>query len=50
MRNGVTNALLFGGSCRILGSYFFSKQLSQIRKIVHAIYAELGLITQSNKG
>ncbi|MCC5670060.1 MFS transporter [Nostoc sp. CHAB 5784] len=47
---GVTNALLFGGACCILGAYFFSIQLPQIRKIVHPIYAELGLITQSNKG
>ncbi|MEH1938429.1 MAG: MFS transporter [Nostoc sp.] len=47
---GVTNALLFGGICCILGAYFFSRQLPQIRKIVHPIYAELGLLTQSNKG
>ncbi|MEH2467128.1 MFS transporter [Nostoc sp.] len=47
---GVTNALLFGGICCILGAYFFSKQLPQIRKIVHPIYAELGLLPQSHKG
>ncbi|MEH2226078.1 MFS transporter [Nostoc sp.] len=47
---GVNNALLFGGICCILGAYFFSRQLPQIRKIVHPIYAELGLIAQSNKG
>jgi MFS family permease len=47
---GVNNALLFGGVCCILGAYFFSRQLPQIRKIVHPIYAELGLIAQSNKG
>ncbi|MBN4002439.1 MFS transporter [Nostoc sp. LPT] len=47
---GVNNSLLFGGVCCILGAYFFSRQLPQIRKIVHPIYAELGLIAQSNKG
>ncbi|MEH2090606.1 MFS transporter [Nostoc sp.] len=47
---GVDNSLLFGGVCCILGAYFFSRQLPKIRKIVHPIYAELGLITQPNKG
>ncbi|MEH2424187.1 MAG: hypothetical protein V7K48_25745 [Nostoc sp.] len=46
---GVTNAL-FGGICCILGAYLFSRQLPQIIKIVHPIYAELGLLPQSNKG
>ncbi|MHC5733159.1 MAG: MFS transporter, partial [Nostoc sp.] len=47
---GVTNALLFGGICCILAAYFFSRQLPQIRKIVHPIFAELGLLPKSNKG
>ncbi|WP_334723415.1 MFS transporter [Nostoc sp.] len=47
---GVTNALFFGGICCILGAYFFSRQLPQIRKIVHPIYAELGLLPQPSKG
>ncbi|MBN3891741.1 MAG: MFS transporter [Nostoc sp. JL31] len=47
---GVDNSLLFGGACCILGAYFFSRQLPKIRKIVHPIYAELGLITHPNKG
>ena len=47
---GVTSALLFGGICCILGAYFFSRQLPRIGKIVHPIYAQLGLLSQSNKG
>ncbi|MEH2390336.1 MAG: MFS transporter [Nostoc sp.] len=47
---GVTNALLFGGICCIFGAYFFSRQLPQIRNIVHPIYTELGLLPQSSKG
>ncbi|MFN6464272.1 MAG: MFS transporter [Nostoc sp. DedVER02] len=46
---GVTNALLFGGICCIFGAYFFSRQLPEIRKILHPVYAELGLLTQSSK-
>ncbi|MEH2109656.1 MFS transporter [Nostoc sp.] len=46
---GVTSALLFGGICCILGAYFFSRQLPRIGKIVHPIYAQLGLLSQSNK-
>ncbi|MBN3960893.1 MFS transporter [Nostoc sp. NMS8] len=47
---GVSNALMFGGICCILGAYFFSRQLPKIGKIVDPIYAQLGLLPQSNKG
>ncbi|QHG19113.1 MFS transporter [Nostoc sp. ATCC 53789] len=47
---GVTNALLFGGICCIIGAYFFSRQLPKIRKVLYPIYAELGLLPQPNKG
>lgn len=46
---GVTNALLFGGVCCVIGAYFFARQLPTMRKIVHPIYAKMGLITNSNQ-
>ncbi|MBE9057633.1 MFS transporter [Sphaerospermopsis sp. LEGE 08334] len=42
---GVDNALLFGGICCILGTYFFARQLSNIRKLVNPIYQEMGLLS-----
>ncbi|BAZ33338.1 hypothetical protein NIES4074_58480 [Cylindrospermum sp. NIES-4074] len=45
---GIANALLFGGLCCVIGAYLFSRKLPTIRKIVHPIYAQLGIITQSN--
>ncbi|WP_242038828.1 MFS transporter [Anabaena lutea] len=42
---GVDNALLFGGVCCILGTYFFARQISNIRKVVNPIYQEMGLLS-----
>ncbi len=42
---GVDNALLFGGICCILGTYFFARQISNIRKVVNPIYEEMGLLS-----
>lgn len=47
---GVANALLFGGICCILGAYFFARKLPIMRKILQPIYAEMGLMPQSNQG
>lgn len=42
---GVDNALLFGGICCILGTYFFARKISNIRKLLNPIYQEMGLIS-----
>lgn len=44
-RIGVTNALLFGGACCIVGAYFFSRKLGTIKRIVHPIYIDMGIVT-----
>lgn len=44
-RIGVTNALLFGGACCIVGAYFFSRKLGTIKRIVHPIYVDMGIVT-----
>lgn len=49
-KTGVANALFFGGVCCLFGAYFFARKLPVIRKIVDPIYAEMGLIPQSNQG
>jgi MFS family permease len=43
---GVTNALLFGGICCLIGATYFYKKLPEMKKIVHPIYLEMGLIPQ----
>lgn len=44
-RIGVTNALLFGGACCIIGAYFFSRKLDTIKRIVHPIYVDMGIVS-----
>ncbi|ARV62996.1 MFS transporter [Nostocales cyanobacterium HT-58-2] len=47
---GVTNALVFGGTFCVIGSYFFARQLPTLRKIVYPIYEKMGLIPPSYEG
>jgi MFS family permease len=44
---GVSNSLLFGGVCCLIGAAYFYKKLPEMKKIVHPIYLEMGLITQT---
>ncbi|QIR40279.1 MFS transporter [Tolypothrix sp. PCC 7910] len=46
---GVANSLLFGGVCCALGALYFVRKLPQIKKILHPIYIETGLIPQQNE-
>ncbi len=43
---GVNNALLFGGLCCLVGAYYFTTKLSEIKKVLDPIYLEMGLISQ----
>ncbi|GAB1537770.1 hypothetical protein NUACC21_04240 [Scytonema sp. NUACC21] len=43
---GVTNALCFGGTCCLLGSYYFARKESKMRQILQPIYLEMGLMAQ----
>ena len=44
-RIGVTPTLIIAGSACVLGSIFFSKQLPQLKKIVHEIYRRKGILS-----
>ena len=43
---GVKNALLFGGLCCLVGAYYFTIKLSEMKKVLDPIYLEMGLISQ----
>ncbi|MBE9206261.1 MFS transporter [Nostoc sp. LEGE 06077] len=46
---GVANSLLFGGTCCMIGAYYFTRQMPIIKKIVEPIYVEMGIISQPSK-
>ncbi|GAA6621609.1 MFS transporter [Scytonema sp. NUACC26] len=46
---GVANALFFGGMCCLLGAFYFSRQESKMRSILHSIYVKMGLIVTSDQ-
>ncbi|MCU0542774.1 MAG: MFS transporter [Oscillatoriaceae cyanobacterium Prado104] len=45
---GIVNTIIFGGSCCLVGSLFFCKQLPGLRKIVRPMYVQMGLISHSS--
>lgn len=44
-RIGASNTLIIAGISCLLGSFFFSRQLPKLKKIVYTIYEEKGIIT-----
>ncbi|HEY3370976.1 MAG TPA: MFS transporter [Prolixibacteraceae bacterium] len=47
---GVTNTLIFGGVSCILGAYFYSRKLPQLKKAIRPIYIKLGIISEVSIG
>ncbi|KYC34453.1 MFS transporter [Scytonema hofmannii PCC 7110] len=46
---GVANAIFFGGACCLLGAFYFSRQESKMRRILHSVYLEMGLTVNSDQ-
>jgi MFS family permease len=46
---GVANAIFFGGVCCLLGAFYFSRQESKMRKILHSVYVKMGLTVTSDQ-
>jgi MFS family permease len=47
---GVSNTLLFGGISCIVGAYFYSRKLPELKKSIRPIYIKLGIITETQEG
>ena len=47
---GVSNTLLFGGAACIVGAYFYSRKLPELKKAIRPVYIKLGIISEANEG
>lgn len=47
-RIGASTTLIIGGTCCILGSLLFARQLPTIRRLVRPIYTQAGIISAAN--
>jgi MFS family permease len=43
---GAQNTFLIGGTCCVIGSILFARQLPSLRKIVHPIYVKMGIMRE----
>jgi len=41
---GITNTIMAGGVCCVVGAIYFSRKLSQLRPIIRPIYVEKGIV------